>query len=64
MDKADDAKCRVVSSPCLRNSIYDQFHCHLLSCLKSHPICHNGELRNLIHLQINKSIVLIKFVGT
>ena len=43
VDKADGVKCCVVSSSCLWNSIYDQFYRNLLSCIKSHPICYNGE---------------------
>ena len=43
VDKADGVKCCVVSSSCVWNSIYDQFYCNLLSCIKSHPICYNGE---------------------
>ena len=43
VDKADGVKCCVVSSSCVWNSIYDQFYCNLLPCIKSHPICYNGE---------------------
>ena len=47
VDKADDIKCCVVSPHGLWNSLHDQFHCHLLSCIQSHPICYNGELEKL-----------------
>lgn len=43
VDKADGIKCCVISSSCVWNSIYDQFYCNLLSCIKSYPICYNGE---------------------
>lgn len=47
VDKADDIKCCVVPPPGLRNSFHDQFHRHILSRIQSHPICYNGELKNL-----------------
>ena len=42
MDKADGTQCIVIANICLWDCIYDQFHCYLLSCIKSHPIWNNG----------------------